>query len=307
MNTSESLRALHRANPRTRTDFAAVADAVRARLELEPVGRGLRRPLRIAFAGGLVAAVATSAAVLATTGSRGSEDAVAAVRKAAALTAASAQESGTAVVRITHDGRPWGGTTISWNGSDLALRADAPQRNGRAGSKLLLVDGMLYGIDPVDGGWVQLGPPESTDPYSGTTPTEILASVREDVGGTTARRFATGLRSLTTRTLGDGLHRHDRGRARRSGERLQGRPGAPGAPVRVRRARRGGEPTFALECVGARRRGRRRSPDHRPLGHLGVQRLLQRARRDAGPGCTGQRTRAAQDPVTCWGDGRAAP
>jgi hypothetical protein len=49
---------------------------------------------------------AGGALALSTLGLRGTEDAVAAVRKAARVSAASAERSGTAVVRMTHDG-PW--------------------------------------------------------------------------------------------------------------------------------------------------------------------------------------------------------
>jgi hypothetical protein len=69
---------------------------------------------------------------------------------------------------------------------------------------MLLVDGTLYGIDPVDGGWVVLGNPQNIDPDSGTTPDEYLAAVREDVGGETLHRIVDGMTGLTTRQLGDG-------------------------------------------------------------------------------------------------------
>jgi hypothetical protein len=205
MSTSESLRALRDANPRERADLVRIAAAARRRIDLDaPEGARPRRHVaRIALAGSVVAAAAI--AVLATTGSPGgSQNATAAVRQAAAMTAASAQQSGTALVRITHYGRLWAGRTIKWNGSDLALSGDEPRRTPRAGSSFLVVDGMIYGIDPGDGGWVQLGSPDSIDPGSGTTPAEYLATVREDVGGTTARRLTAGLHGLTTMRLAGG-------------------------------------------------------------------------------------------------------
>jgi hypothetical protein len=61
---------------------------------------------------------------------------------------------------------------------------------------------MMYGIE--DGAWVELGPPESIDPGSGTTPAEYLAAVREDVGGATLRRITRAVTGLTTRRLADG-------------------------------------------------------------------------------------------------------
>jgi hypothetical protein len=128
----------------------------------------------------------------------------AAVRKAAAVTAASAERSGTAVVRITHDRKFWAGSTIRWHGRDLAISRDGSRRRGKAGSRLLVVDGILYGIDPVRGDWVKLGDPKNIDPDSGTTPDEYLAAVGEDVGGATLRRISEGMTDPTTRKLRDG-------------------------------------------------------------------------------------------------------
>jgi hypothetical protein len=146
-------------------------------------------------------------AVLFTVGSPASgpgvESAVAAVKQAVAVTAASAEHSGTAVVRIVHSGEFWAGTTIRWHGSDLVVSRDTSGPR-KAGSELLVVDGMMYGLDERGRGWVVLGPPESVDPDSGTTPGEYLAAVREDVGGVTLRRIVDGLAGLTTAQLGDG-------------------------------------------------------------------------------------------------------
>ena len=131
-------------------------------------------------------------------------NAAAAVRRAAAVTALSAERSGTAVVRITHDNRIWTGTTIRWNGRDLAVSRNAPRRPAKAGFRFLVVDGTMCGIDPERGDWVSLGSPDGFDPDSGTTPDEYLAAVREDVGGVTLRRITHGMTDLTTRKLGDG-------------------------------------------------------------------------------------------------------
>jgi hypothetical protein len=226
MNTSDSLQALRRANPRDRAGFAesaqAAADALHAQIVTTAVDAGIdagvpasrgrgsrprRRLVRASTAAGLLAAAAVVAGFL-TVGSPGVgpgvANAAAAVRNAATVTAASAERSGTAVVRITHDGEAWAGTTIRWNGRDLAVIGDYPRRPGEAGSKLLVVDGTMYGIDPERGDWVVLGPPESVDPDSGTTPGEYLAAVREDVGGVTLRRITDGMTGLTTRQLADG-------------------------------------------------------------------------------------------------------
>jgi hypothetical protein len=207
MNASDSLQALRRANPRAQAGFAesvqAAAEAARARIVLAPPvirpARPTRRAWHIAAALAPLAAIATAAAFL-VVGSPGNgpgiENATAAVRQAAAVTSASAERSGTAAVRITHNGALWAGTTIRWIGEDLAISSETPGRDGRPGSELLVVDGVMYGVE--DGRWIVLGPPESVDPDSGTTPAEYLAAVREDVGGPTLRRLAAGMTDLTT-------------------------------------------------------------------------------------------------------------
>ncbi len=211
MSTSQSIEALQRANPRGKAGFAesveAAGDAVRARVATAAAGSEPRasfprgRLMGVVFATLVLAAAAMTA--LWTIGSPGAEDATAAVKRAATLSAASAERSGTAVVRITHDGELWAGTTIRWHGADLAVRSDAPQRHGRPGSKLLVVDGTVYGVEP-GRGWVVQGKPENIDPGSGTTPDEYLAAVREDVGGVTLRRITGGMTGLSKRSLDDG-------------------------------------------------------------------------------------------------------
>jgi hypothetical protein len=211
MSTSESFQALRRANPRARAGFAesvaAVVDVVRPQVADVPPTRQRRLRVRVAAAGVSLAAAA-AAAVLLAIGSTGGrpvvESAAAAVRNAATLTAASAERSGTAVVRITHDGELWAGVSVRWNGGDLALLRSVPRRLGRPGSEFRLVDGMMYGIDTEASGWVALGSPASIDPGSGTMPSEYLAAVREDVGGATLSKIARGVNGLTTTELADG-------------------------------------------------------------------------------------------------------
>jgi hypothetical protein len=211
MSTSESFEALRRVNPRSRAGFAQSVDAVRARIvvtdaaPVQPARR--RRRARFARLAAVGAALAVAAGVAALTvrspgGGPGVEDAAAVVRKAATVTAAAAERSGTAAVRITHGGELWAGTTIRWHAGDLAVASDVPDRRGRAGGQLLLVGGTLYGID--EGRWVIFGDPASIDPGSGTTPGEYLAAVREDVGGVTLRRIAGRVTGLTTTRPGDG-------------------------------------------------------------------------------------------------------
>jgi len=211
---SESIDALRRANPRFREGFdesvEAVAGTVRAQLvstiRPEPAARARGGLVRLSGAAAVVAAVAV--AVYVAVGSPGSgprvESAAAAVQQAATLSAASAERSGTAVVRITHDGQLWAGTTVRWHGDDLSLSSDAPTRAGKVGSKLLVVGGTLYGIEPEDGGWVAMGTEANIDPGSGTLPSEYLAAVRDDVGGAALQRITSGMTGLTTRRLDDG-------------------------------------------------------------------------------------------------------
>jgi hypothetical protein len=179
---------------------------IAATVEREPrrVGAGPRR--RHLAVGIALTATATAAAVLTIVspgvGPAGVESATAAVQAAAAATALPAERSGTAVVRITRDGKLWAGSTLRWNGGDLAVSQAAPTRARRPGSGLLLVDEMLYGMD--EGGWVALGSPDGIDPGSGTTPAEYLAALRRDVGGGTLRTITGGMTGLTTRPLDDG-------------------------------------------------------------------------------------------------------
>jgi hypothetical protein len=215
MKSDETLALLTRENPVHEPDLSGPhtvdAQALKDQILLHESTRARsgtgRRPrslaLRLAAVG--AAAAATVAAVL-TIGSPsrgpGVENASAAFKKAAALTAASAERSGTAIVRITHDGEVWAGMTIRWHGEDLSLSRGEPQRRGHAGSQFLLVDGAMYGIE--DGEWVNFGSPESIDPGSGTTPAEYLVAVRQDVGGATLRRVTQGMTGLTTSELDDG-------------------------------------------------------------------------------------------------------
>ena len=212
MTTSESFQALRRANPRAQEGFErsvdAVAGAVRLRLvtaiEEPRPSHPRRRLVRVSTAGVSLAVVVAVAAFL-TVGSSGDgpgvERAAAAVTEAATLTAASAERSGTVVVRMTHNGRPWAGKTVRWNGADVAI-ADDPSPLRPRKSELRVVDGTLYGSDP-EGGWLAMGTPANIDPDSGTTPNEYLAAVREDIGGVTLRRI-TAITGLQASRLDDG-------------------------------------------------------------------------------------------------------
>jgi len=214
MRTSESIRALHRANPRVRAGFTATVEAaaraVQARVDAAGAGVGelpaARRPrLRAAAAGSAVAVAAVAVALVLSVspgGGPGVENATAAVRKAAALTAASAERSGTVDVRITHDGQLWASSGIRWNGDDVAIGRGFPRR-GKVGDELRVVDGTLYGLTP-EGDWQSMGSPSGIDPDSGTTPAEYLAAVRQDVGGVTLRRITAAMTGLTTQSLDDG-------------------------------------------------------------------------------------------------------
>jgi hypothetical protein len=213
MNTSESFRALRRANPRGKPGFAqtvgAAADAVHTQIADAQVPRTTRPRRRLA---GVSAAASLGAAAVVATfltlgspgGGTGVEDATAAFRNATAVTAAAAERSGTAVVRIEQNGTLWAGSTIRWHGGDLAITQDTPDRRGKVGSKSLVVDGIMYGVGPEGGGWVVNGPTGSIDPGSGTTLDEVLAAIREDVGGLTLRRILAGMSASSTNRRDDG-------------------------------------------------------------------------------------------------------
>jgi hypothetical protein len=207
------MHALRRANPRAQVEFTeavdAAAGAVRARIERERPGRApRRRDVRLPVVGLAALSAAAALAVLGALGLRDGpaalEDATAAVRAAAAASAPPAERSGTAVVRITHDGALWAGSTLRWNGDDLSVSRTSPARSRRPGSEWLVVGGMMYGLDERDGAWVELGSPDSIDPGSGTTPAEYLAALRRDAGGETLRRIADGMTGPTARQLADG-------------------------------------------------------------------------------------------------------
>jgi hypothetical protein len=214
MTSDRALSRLVRENPINEDELPG-ADApeallLRKRILLEEAPRNAPTPqTRARRLVGVTAATASLAAVTAVVaflvvgypgGGPAVENAAAAVRQAAVVTAASAEQSGTAVVRITHGDELWAKKTIRWNGGDLAL--SDPGRTGRAGAEFLLVDGTMYGIE--DGRWVELGSPKSIDPDSGTTPAEYLAAVRQDVNGVTLRRLTEGMTGLTARELDEG-------------------------------------------------------------------------------------------------------
>jgi hypothetical protein len=215
---SESMQALRRANPRRaaghEAGIAAAHEVVRARLALAADERTAaprrwasprRRPLGAAVVGAAVVVAAATVAFL-SVGSPGSgpgvEDAAAAVKRAATVTAAAADESGTVVVHITRGDELWSERTIRWHDGDVAIsREEAP--TPRPGSQMLVVDGILYGLDH-RGRWINQGDESHIDPDSGTTPAEYLAAVREDIGGDTLRRLTGGMAGLTTTVGGDG-------------------------------------------------------------------------------------------------------
>ena len=220
MTSDRALSLLVRENPIDEDQIpeanAPEALLLRERILLEEAPREARtRPTRARRrVVGVTAATASLAAVTAVAafvlvgypgGGPAVENAAAAVKRAAAATAASADDSGSVVVRITHDGELWAGTTIRWHDDDVSISRDAPQRGPRkAGDELRVVDGILYGTDPVEGGWIDQGSPANIDPDSGTTPAEQLAAVREDVEGATLARLGENMTGLTTTRLADG-------------------------------------------------------------------------------------------------------
>jgi hypothetical protein len=215
MSPSQSLDALRRANPRNEPGFDQAVDAaaadMRVRIDaLVATDREHSRQLRprrrlFGMAAGVALATAAAVAVFLSVspsgGTPGVENAAAAIKKAATLSAASAEQSGTANVQMTHDGQLWADKTVRWNGDDVEITDQSPG-GASSGLPLLVVNEVMYGHDPQHEGWVQVGPVSSIDPGSGTTPTDILAAVRDDMGGTTLHRIvdamATGGGLVTT-------------------------------------------------------------------------------------------------------------
>jgi hypothetical protein len=213
VNTTDSIQALRHANPRRRAGFASSVEAAReavadrivtSTVEDRVVRRRGRRLLRLSTAGVVVAAATAALVAIGDLGGgAGVENATAAFRQAATLTAAAAERSGTADIRITHNGDEWAGSFIRWNGNDISIARERPSPPRKIGDEMRVVDGILYGVDHT-GGWLAMGSPRNIDPDSGTTPDEYLAAVREDVGGVTLQRFTANMRGLTRTSLDDG-------------------------------------------------------------------------------------------------------
>jgi hypothetical protein len=208
MSTPERINALRRANPRNEAGFAEsvetaallVRHVVASAGDIGAPRRSRRRLLGVSAAAAALVAVAAVIAY-STIGSSGVPSAAAAFERAATVTAASAEHSGTVAVRMTHDGQPWAGTAVQWNGADVAISRDELPI-GRDVPHWLVVDGLVYSVE--GGRWLEMGSPKNIDPDSGTTPGEYLSAARDDVGGTTLRQITNGMTGLSTRTLADG-------------------------------------------------------------------------------------------------------
>jgi hypothetical protein len=213
MNTTQGFQALRRANPRAHATFPASVEVARGAVADKVVAASVaptetrlrgRRILRLSTAGVAAALVLAAVAAIGDVGGgAGVESATAAFKQAATLTAAAAERSGTADVRITHNGDDWAGSYIRWNGNDISIARESPSPFRKVGDEMRVVDGTLYGRDHT-GDWIAMGSPRNIDPDSGTTPDEYLAAVRADVGGVTLRRFTIGMSGLTRTSLDDG-------------------------------------------------------------------------------------------------------
>ena len=213
MNASDSFQALRRANPRADAGFATTVEAARgvvadrivaASAADGNVPRRRLRLLRLSTAGAAAAVVLAAVVAIGDLGGgAGVESATAAFKRSATLTAAAAERSGTAEIRITHNGGEWAGSFIRWSGNDISIARERPSPSRKVGDEMRVVDGVLYGLDH-RGEWLAMGSPRNIDPDSGTTPDEYLAAVREDVGGVTLQRFTTSMRKLTRTSRDDG-------------------------------------------------------------------------------------------------------
>lgn len=223
MNTSESMQALRRANPRDSAGFAssvtAAATAVRATISaadaaLESTGpwkgdgrRGSLRPrprVRVAWVSLVAAATAGAAAAgflaaRAPTGGPPTTTTPAPTTvtlvKAADVTGSLADQSGTAIVQIVHDGQPWAGSTVGWSGHDLSVSRDD-------GEEFRVVGGIFYAHDP--DGWLEFDNPDDFTWGEGTSPSDYLQTLNEDAGGATLQRIVASMTGQTTEHLADG-------------------------------------------------------------------------------------------------------
>ena len=189
MNTTDSLGALRRANPRHKPDCAESAVDLTRKAGHSPSRPALRRWPVVGIPA--VAIVVIVVATLITVGSPVGPLVVSpaeAMQQAVIASATAAESSGTVLHEITQDRDLWVARTLRWNGSDLSIANNEPSAAGRG--DLLVVDGIMYGPDPeVVDGWIEMGSPDSVDPHSGTTPDEYLAAITEDVGGATIQRI----------------------------------------------------------------------------------------------------------------------
>jgi hypothetical protein len=199
MSTSRSFDALRRANPRNHPGFAGAVESAAADVRSRTASaatsdsrrvhrlRPRRRLVGVAAVGAVTAVAAVAAFLTVGSSGTGVQSAAAAIKQAATVTAASAEQSGTVTVDMTHDGQAWAHKVIRWNGSDVEIRDDSPGRSGRLAQWMVVVNGKVYGPTE-DGAWVEFGSPTSIDPDSGTTPGEYLDTVRQDLDGATLRR-----------------------------------------------------------------------------------------------------------------------
>ena len=173
-----------------------------------------------------------------------------------------------------------------------------PGGRPRPKGPLVVVHGTMYAVD--DGQWVVLGPTQSVDPDSGTTPDEYLLGVREDVGGATLRRVVDGMTGLTTSQLADGsvVYRGlvaagliARETGFKEGHAIRVLPVRATSPTaqRLIRPLRSTSPSQLATAWSAPARGELGS-------RLEVCGRVQRARRDSHAGGAGQRA-AAEAPV----------
>lgn len=201
MNGSDTIAALRRANPRYQPGFAERTRTVGTLPTPTHVSPRGRRPLRLGVAAFVTAAATVVVLVVASPFGSSPISPAAAMQQAASATAVAADASGTVTVRIDKDGALWSSKTVRWSGGDVSITAGEPTPS--SGGELRLVGGMMYAQEE-PGVWIELGPPGSVDPDSGTTPTEYLWTVKEDAGGATFERITGAMTDLSTSAADDG-------------------------------------------------------------------------------------------------------
>ena len=191
MPVNESLSALRRVNPRSRPGFdesiekydglrtqiaSAAYPAPRSSTARQLVQK--RRLIGFSAAGALLSTAAVLAAVV-ILGGGSTQSAYAAANAAVAATSSGALDSGTLVVKLTHDGAAFQSDTTRWSDGNVSLSmTGSPDYN----EKLLLVGSDAYVLRAEDGRWTHYATDEGSPGLKIATMRDLALA---DIAGTT--------------------------------------------------------------------------------------------------------------------------